>query len=74
MVISMLGSVIMYMFTLIFMKSQLTSHITNWEFLYNLLAIFLVSWVPPFLFKLVMRYLFPPDYIKVMKGLQLANN
>lgn len=68
MIVSMVLSLIIYGLSLYFLRdSLLLSYVINVSFILKLMLITLISWAPPFIFKILMRKFDPSDYEKVMR-------
>ena len=67
MIVSMLFSIIIYFLCIYFLRSYLFLSELNWEFVGKMTLITAASWVPPYLFKVIMKRIDPSDYEKVMR-------
>lgn len=70
MIISNIGSAIIYVGTLYLFPEQLLVSSINWAFIGYVLAIVALSWLPLYIVKLVLKRLDPSDYEKIMKNVK----
>ena len=67
MIITNVGSLILYLIILIFLHNFLQlADVMDWEFIGKIMAIVCVSWLPLWLFKIIKKKVDPTDYEKIM--------
>lgn len=66
MIISIVSSVGIYILTIFILKNTIMTSEIDFNFIWRLCCVVAVSWLPPFIFKIIMKKVDPSDYEKVM--------
>ena len=68
MLISQLGSCIVYFFTILLMPELFDVSTIDGVFIWKMIVVTFISWFPFHLFKILKRFIDPTDYEVIMKG------
>jgi hypothetical protein len=67
-IVSTVASVLIYVLSMLLMRSVLNiDELITWWAMLLTMAIVMVAWLPPFLYKVIMKYVSPTDEQRVMK-------
>jgi hypothetical protein len=62
------------MLTIIVLKQEINASSITLEFLYKVVCLTLISWLPLHLIKVIMRKIDPSEHEKIMKGAKKRQN
>ena len=71
MLISQILSLFLYFYTIMLLNNVFDLSYLTWAFLWKIIVITLMSWLPLHLLKLLIRRIDPTDYEKIMSGVHL---